>query len=64
MNLFYSILNTLGLPLTPESPPVLIFSCAILGLAVICLLSCINILFYLASIYILSQDKFVSRLPN
>jgi hypothetical protein len=64
VNLFYSILNTIGIPLTPESPSVLIFACAILSLAIICFLSFINILFYLASIYVLSHDVFLSRLPN
>ena len=64
MNLFYTILNNIGIPLTPDSPPILIFSCAILTLAVICLLSFVNILFYLMSIYILTNDMFLKRLPN
>jgi len=64
VNLFYTILNNIGIPLTPDSPPILIFSFSILSLAVICLLSFVNILFYLISIYILGHDMFLSRLPN
>lgn len=64
INLFYNILNTFGIPLTPDSPPELIFACAILVLAVISLLSFINILIYLASIYILNSNKFLNILPN
>jgi len=64
VNFFYTILNNIGIPLTPDSPPVLIFSCAILTLAVICLLSFVNIFFYLISIYVLGLDMFLRRLPN
>jgi hypothetical protein len=61
---FYEILNKIGIPLTPESPPFLIMSCVTLFLAFICLLSFINIMFYLTINYIFTKEKFLNLLPN
>jgi hypothetical protein len=61
---FFDLLNKIGIPLTPDSPPVLIYSCVIFVLAILCLLSFVNIMIYFTSLYVLNHEKLISRLPN
>jgi hypothetical protein len=60
----YDFLNNLGIPLTPDSPPLLKFSCIIFILAIICLSSFVNIIFYFSAIYILNHEKFLNKLSS
>lgn len=63
-NIFYEILNKIGVPLTPNSPPYLIMSCVTLFLAIICLISFVNIMFYFLAMYLLNHEKLLNVLPK
>ena len=64
VNTFFDLLNQIGIPLYPDSPPLLIFAFSIFFLAILCLISAFFIILYLISIYITQHDYLLSRLSN
>ena len=64
LNTFFDILNQIGIPLQPDSPPFLIFACSIFCLAVLCLISSFFIILYLISIYISQHEYLLSKISN
>lgn len=58
------ILNQIGIPIHPDSPAILLFACSIFMLAVICLLSFINIIIYITVIFVCENKTLLSKLSN
>ena len=57
-------LNTFGIHVDNKTPDVIILSGYFLILSVLVLLNVINIMFYLGSIYIVSNEKLLNKIPR
>ena len=64
LQIFYEILNSIGISLNADSPPIMWFACSIFVLAVLCLVSFINIIIYITVIYISEHDYVLNKLSN
>jgi hypothetical protein len=64
MNIFFDFLNFIGISLNADSPPIMWFACGIFGLALLCLISFINIIIYITVIYISEHDYVLSKISN
>lgn len=62
--IFFDFLNKIGIPLQPDSPPLLIFSYSIFCLAFICLISFISIILYIIVIYISEHEYLLSKVKD
>ena len=58
------LLNTLGFHIDEPLPAIVMLCLSFLVLLCLSLLNVINICFYLLSIYIVSHDKFLSKIPQ
>ena len=64
MQLVIDFLNRLGISLHMDSPPIMWFACGVFCLALLCLLSFINIIIYITVIYISEHDYLLEKLSN
>ena len=64
MNLYLEYLKYLGIQMDSPLPPLVNLSLIFLILSVISLLSVINISIYLLSIYMLSDERILSKIPS
>lgn len=66
--IFFKVLQFLGLPINEQSDPFLLFICLILFLCIIIVTSLLNVLFYFIVIYVLEDlkilNKYTDKLPG
>lgn len=63
MKNLFEWLNTFGIYVDESAPPIVLLALYYLILSVFILLNVINIIMYLLSIYIVSHEKFLSKIP-
>jgi hypothetical protein len=64
IELFFNFLNSIGIPINENSPPIFIFACSIFALGTLCLINFINIVMYITVIYISEHEFLVSKVSN
>jgi hypothetical protein len=63
-NMIFDLLNKIGISLQPDSPPLMWFACGVFILAVLCLLSFINIILYITVIYISEHEYLLNKVKD
>ena len=64
IQLFFNCLNSIGIPIHENSPPIFIFACSVFVLGILCLISFINIVIYITAIYISEHEFLLSKVSN
>ena len=64
MQIIFDFLNTIGISLHADSPPIMFFACGILVLALFCLLSFLTMLTYIITIYICEHEYLLSKISD
>ncbi len=64
MNNLLDFLNTFGIPVDDSTPSIILLSSYYLVLSIFILFNVINISLYLFSIFLLTNDKILSKIPE
>lgn len=64
MKEFFYFFNLLGIPVSGNSSPILLFACVILVLTIVILLYFINIILYISVLYVLEHKYIIDKLTK
>lgn len=64
MTNFIEFLNSIGIHVSEDSSPILLFACSVCILSIVSLLCFINIMFYFSILFILDNEKILSKLSQ
>lgn len=64
MTNFLEFLNSIGIHVSEDSAPILLFACSVWILSIVSLLCFINIIFYFSILFILDSERILIKLSK